>query len=131
MLVHVRLHHLREDVREHEQLTGSFVGMREVSEHLADELAIHFALGIAHLFVTHGDASLAHAQLQLVDDGKHRLSAGRASVFHGLDGLALEPRCTGHQAGQQALLIQREIAGGPDAAHVQDRCRAPTWRQAP
>ncbi len=124
MFIHVRLHHLGEDMREHEHLAFALVRMCKVSEHFADQFAIHLARGIAHFFVTHGDSGLAHAKLQLLNYREHRLSAGGASVFHGLNRLTLEARCSGHQACQQSLLVQRKVAGGAHAAHVQCRCRS-------
>ena len=95
--------------------------MGEVAEHLADELAVHLAFGIAHLFVAYGDAGFAHAELQFLDHAEHGLPARGAGVLHGLDRLAFQARRVGHQSGQQSLLVEGEIAGGADAAHVQCR----------
>ena len=119
VLVHVGPHHFGEDVRENEYLAFALVRVREVAQHFADELAIHVAFGIAHLFVAHRDPRIAHAELQLVNHRKHGLPSGCAGVLHGFDGLALHPRSHGHQAGQQSLLVQREVAGRTDASHVQ------------
>ena len=95
--------------------------MGKVAEHFADEFAVHLAFGIAHLFVAHGDAGFAHAELQFLDHAEDGLPTRGAGVLHGFDGLALHARRVGHQPGEQALLIQRKVAGGSHAAHVQSR----------
>ena len=116
---HVVAHHFGEDMREDEDLAFALVGVGEVAEHFADELAVHFAFGIAHFFVAHGDAGVAHAELQLLNDAEDGLTAGGAGVLHGLDGLAFQAGSAGHQSGKEPLFIEREVAGGADAADVQ------------
>ena len=131
-VVHVLAHHFGEDVGEDEDLAFALVGVGEVAEHLADELAVHLAFGVAHLFVADGDPGFAHAELQFLNHAEHGLPAGGAGVLHGLDGLAFQARRVGHQSGEQSLLVEREIARRADAAHVQCRAgSAPIWRQAP
>ena len=117
--VHVLAHDFGEDVREDEDLALALAGMGEVAEHLADELAVHLAFGVAHLFVADGDTGFAHAELQFLNHAEHGLPARGAGVLHRFDGLAFEARRVGHQAGEQSLLVEGEIAGRADAAHVQ------------
>jgi hypothetical protein len=65
--LHVEIHHLGEDVREDEQLALALVGVREVAQHLADQLAVHLPLGIAHLLVADRDTHVTVSGLELVD----------------------------------------------------------------
>ena len=48
-------------------LPGALVGVREVAQRLADQLAVHLARVVAHLLVAHGDAGVAQAEPQLLD----------------------------------------------------------------
>ncbi len=98
--VHVLAHHFGEDVREDEDLARALVGMGIIAEHLADELAVHLAFGIAHLFIAYRDPGVAHAELQLLDYRENGLPARGAGVLHRLDGLAFEARRVGHQSGE-------------------------------
>jgi len=61
---------------------------------------------------------LAKAEQQLVGYREDRLAARGASVFHRLDGLALEARDHRHETGEQALAVQGETAGRADRADV-------------
>ena len=114
MGLQVEVHHLGEEVREDEDLARPLVGVREVAEHLAHELAVHLALGVAHLLVADRDAGVAEAALQLLDDGEDGLAARGAGVLDRLDRLGAEAGHLGHEAGEQALLVERDVAGGAD-----------------
>ena len=81
MYLQIALHHLRKEVGEDVHLAFPFGGMREISEGLADELAIHLAFGVAHFFVADGNPRIAPSDLQFLDDGEDGLATGGAGIF--------------------------------------------------
>ena len=116
---HVVAHDFGEDVGEDEDLAFALIGVGEVAENLADELAVHLAFGIAHFFVADGDAGFAEAELQLLNDRKDGLAAGGAGVLDGFDGFAFQAGSAGHESGEESLFIEGEVAGGGDGADVE------------
>ena len=114
----VELHDLGEDVGEDEGFTGAFVGVREVAEGFADALAVGFACIVAHLLDADGDGGFAEAGLELVDTGEDGLATGGAGVFYGFEGFAGETFDACHEAGDEALLMEGEVAGGGDGSAV-------------
>src|SRR5208282_4066691 len=92
--------------------------MREIPERLADELSIHLAFGVAHFFVADRNPSVAPSDLQFLDDGENGLAARGAGIFDRLDWLTGESRNIRHQAGEQPLLVERDIANGAHGADI-------------
>jgi hypothetical protein len=119
---HIVAHDLGEEMGKDVDLAFALAGMREVTQHLADEGAIHLALVIAHLLEPDREADVTEPHLHLADRAQHRLAAGGAGVLHRFDGFGAEPRDHCYETGKKALLIEREVAGGTDRGDV-DRLR--------
>src|ERR1022692_613629 len=108
-------------MREDENFAGPLVGMRIVSQDLADELAVHLAFLIAHFLVANRNSHVAHTAQQFVNHRQHCLTTGSAGVLDRLDRFALQSGDRGYQARQQALLVQGKVASRADRPGVDDR----------
>jgi len=121
MHLQVALHDFGEQVRKDEYLALALIGMRKIAESLADELAIHLAFVVAHLFITHCDADVTPSEQKFLDHGEHGLTARGAGILHRFDGLCGQAGHHCHQTGEQPLLVQRNVAGGADRTDIQHR----------
>src|SRR5664280_1438552 len=108
-------------MREDENFAGPLVGMRIVSQDLADELAVHLAFLIAHFLVANRNSHVAHTAQQFVNHRKDCLTTGSAGVLDRLDRFSFQSGDRGHQARQQALLVQGKVASRADRPGVDDR----------
>src|SRR5208337_1729427 len=115
----ITLHDLGKKMGKDVDLAFTFGGMREITEGLADELSIHFAFGVAHFFVADRNPSIAPSNLQLLDDGQDGLPARGAGIFDRLDGLAGKARNIRHQAREQSLLVEGDVANGAHGAYIE------------
>src|SRR5208282_3117804 len=118
MHLEIALHHLSKEVGEDVDLALALGGMREIAKGLANELAIHFPVGVAHFFVADRNSSIAPSDLQFLDDGEDGLTTRCAGIFDRLYGLAGESRDIRYQAREQPLLVEGDITNGAHGADI-------------